>query len=181
MRSFRVEGIIIKRVNYAEADKIITILTKYHGKLSVKAGGVRKITSKRSAHIELLNHVTLSLYKGSRFPIVIEAESIQNYSEIKQDLEKVGFAFHICELIDGLCPEGQEQQQVFMLLKNTLERVKTSESIAEVIHDFEIGLLSLLGFWHGQPEVADKLDTQNFIENIIEKRLRSKNIFSKLE
>lgn len=181
MRSFRVEGIIIKRINYGEADKIITVLTKYHGKLSVKAGGVRKITSKRSAHIELLNHVNLSLYKGARFPIVVEAESIQNYSEIKQDLTKVGFAFHICELIDGLCPEGQEQQQVFMLLKNTLEQITTADSMAEIIHEFEIELLSLLGFWQGQPDVASKLDTQNFIENIIEKRLKSKNIFSKLE
>jgi DNA repair protein RecO (recombination protein O) len=181
MRSFKAEGIIIKRKNYGEADRIITILTRYHGKLTVKASGVRKITSKRSAHVELLNHANLSLYVNNKFPVLTEAEAISDYYEIKNDLAKVGFAYHFCELIDGLCPEGQEQRGVFDLLKTTLERLSGAEDTAVIVHDFEVKLLSMLGYWQGSEEHSATMDTQSFIEGIIERKLKSKRMFDKLD
>ena len=97
-------------------------------------------------------------------------------------MTRVGFAYHICELIDGLCPEGQEFDAVFILLKNTLDQLeKGVDNIADTIHGFEVELLSLLGFWHGSAEVSANLNTTDFIENIIERRLKSKRIFSSLE
>ncbi len=181
MRSFKAEGIIIKRKNYGEADRIITVLTRYHGKLVVKASGVRKITSKRSAHVELLNHTNLNLYVNNKFPVLTEAEAIHDYYEIKNDLTKVGFAYHLCELIDGLCPEGQEQRGVFDLLKTTLERLSGDEDTAIIVHDFEVKLLSMLGYWQGTEEHSAAMDTQSFIEGIIEKKLKSKRMFGKLD
>lgn len=177
MRTFKTEGIIIKRRNYGEADRIVTVLTKYHGKLHLKASGVRKITSRRSAHLELLNHTLLTVHQATSFSIVTEAEALNDFSGIKNDLTKVGLSYHICELVDGLCPEGQDQQAGFMLLKKTLERLVTSSDPVLTIHEFEVELLTVLGYWHGQPEMTAKLDTQDFIENILEKRLKSKRMF----
>ncbi|MBI4096902.1 MAG: DNA repair protein RecO, partial [Candidatus Levybacteria bacterium] len=54
MRTFRTEGIIIKRKNFGEADRILTVFTKEYGKLQVKAKGIRRIPSRRSAHVELV-------------------------------------------------------------------------------------------------------------------------------
>lgn len=181
MRSFKVEGIVIKRRNYGESDRIVTVLTKYHGKLHVKASGVRKITSRRSAHIELLNHTEMTVHATASYPILTEAEALNDFSDIKSDLTKVGLAYHVCELIEGLCPEGQDQRQVFVLLKATLEQLAGSDTVSTVIHEFEVELLSLLGYWHGKPEVAATLDTQDFIESIIERKLKSKRVFSKLQ
>src|SRR3990167_4660571 len=108
MRTYKTEGIIIKRKNFGEADRIITVLTRNHGKIQVKATGVRKIQSRRSSHVELLNHASLFIYKGrGSLPILTEAETIDSFQDIKNDLTKVGFAYHICELIDGLCAENQ--------------------------------------------------------------------------
>jgi hypothetical protein len=214
MRNFRAEGIIIKRKNYGESDRIITVLTKQYGKMQLKASGVRKITSRRSAHVELLNHSLLSVHKSNAFPILIEAELVHSFSPIKSDLQKVGLAYHLCELVDGLCPEGQEQPQVFELLYSTLtqlagekkyeqeETVNTSLSLgdkgestygpsngfaavrdfemASIIHNFEVDLLRYLGFWHGDVALSQSLDTQYFIEQIIERKLKSKRIFSKM-
>src|SRR5258708_113264 len=115
MRSYKTEGIIIKRRNIGEADSLLTVFTLDQGKIQIKAKGVRKITSKRSSHIELLNHTRLHLYKGYASPLLTEVQSIESFSNIKQDLKKVGIAYHICELIDGLCPENQEQRQIFFL------------------------------------------------------------------
>ncbi len=180
MRNFKTEGIIIKRRNIHEADRIITVLTREYGKLQIKARGVRRITSKRASHIELLNYAQLSLYKGSNLPVLIEAQMIDNFSSIKADLNKIGFAYHLCELIDGLCPENQEQHQVFDLFKFTLERLaKGEENSLIIIHEFEIDLLSFLGYWH-KGKNSSQIDTQQFIENILERKLKSHQIFSRL-
>jgi DNA repair protein RecO (recombination protein O) len=160
---------------------MVTVFTKQHGKLLIKATGVRKITSRRSAHIELLNYSLLSVYKGRTYPVLVEAQILEDFSEIKKDLTKVGFAYHICELVNGLCAPEQENEAVFNLLKNTLMRMNTGNDLALLVHSFEIELLSNLGFWHKRTEVFEKLDTESFIENILERRLKSKRIFSKLE
>lgn len=120
MRSFRTEGIIIKRRDFGEADRILTVMTRDYGKLKIKASGVRKITSRRAAHIELLNHTVLHLYRGITFAVLTEAKMLEDFSAVKEDFNKVGLAYHICELIDGLCPENQENRNVFELLQRTL-------------------------------------------------------------
>lgn len=180
MRSYKTEGIIIKRRNYGEADRILTVLTKNNGKIQIKASGVRKINSRRSPHIELLNYSTLLIYKGAALPVLTEAETIENFLPIKDDLTKIGFSFHMCELIDGLCAENQENNTVFFLFKNTLCRLKEEEDLVSVIHEFEVELLTILGFWP-RYRSSQNLNTHYIIENILERPLKSKNIFSKLQ
>ncbi len=195
MRTFKTEAIIIKRRNFGEADRIITVFTKEHGKFSIKASGVRKITSRRSAHVEPLNHSLLSLYKGNGFPILTEARILDDFSALKTDLNKIGLAYHLCELIDGLCPENQEQRGVFELLKNTLDKLtgkyplggrdlstSLEMTIPVVVHEFEVELLSMLGYWNKQEIKPLTLhDTPAFMENIMERKLKSRRIFSKLQ
>jgi len=206
MRSFKINGIIVKRVNYKDADRILTVFTKEQGKISIKAAGIRRIPSRRSPHVELLNHSLLTLYRGNAFPVLTEAQTFDSFSSLKQDLSKIGFAYHICELIDGLCPEGQENVAVFELLKNTLTRLSQpvilersangaieslsedfivayqplQDDIVSIIHEFEVELLNLLGYWNNNRAVLN-WDTHAFIENIIERKLKSRNIFAKLQ
>ncbi|HVZ58189.1 MAG TPA: DNA repair protein RecO [Patescibacteria group bacterium] len=182
MRNLKTQGIIIKRHNVNEADRIVTMYTRDMGKISLKAAGVRRITSKRASHIELLNYATVSLYKAAGMPVLVEAQMLNSFAQIKNDLQKVGFAYHICELIDGLCPEGQEQAAIFDLFKDTLNELSLmqGDEIVFTIHDFEVELLSLLGFWHKRPASSTELDTHHFIENILERKLKSHRIFVKL-
>ncbi len=179
MKHLRTEGIIIKRRNIGEADRLLTVFTKTDGKIIVKARGIRKIPSRRSAHVELLNLASLSLYKGSKFPVLTEATSLETFADIKNDLNKVGFAYHICELIDGLCPENQENRAVFSLLHNVLVRLEKEEEIAEVIHGFEVELLTVLGYWGTGDMEQVQTNTHYFIESILERRLKSRRIFGK--
>lgn len=179
MRSFKTEGIIIKRRNIGEADRILTIFTKDQGKLQVKAKGVRKITSKRSSHIELLNYVYISLQRGYTAPILTEVQSLESFSEIKIDLKKVGIAYHICELIDGLCPENQEYRPIFFLLKDILSMLDQEEDLAKAVYDFQLRLLAELGYWSG--DYAEKhFKTLAFIEDILERKLKTRQILPRL-
>lgn len=185
MRTFKAEGIIIKRKNYGEADRILTVLTRYHGKIQVKATGIRRIPSRRSAHVELLNHSLLSLYKGRSMPILTEAQAVESFSGIKEDMNKIGGAFHLCELVDGLCPENQENEKVFHMLYDMLDNLSSKiyqvNVMAGELRKFEVELLTALGFWNKADVLYDKVNTQVFIENIIERKLRSRNIFAKME
>ena len=174
-RSFQAEGIVIKRKNIGEADRIITVFTKLHGKLQIKAAGVRRITSRRSSHIELLNHARFSLYRGRSLPILTEIETISDYSPIKANLKKVGFAYHVCELIDGLCAENQENNLIFSLLEQTLSQLSLENNIPQLVYNFEITLLKHLGFFPSV-QYSQNINTQGFIENILERRLKSKQL-----
>ena len=176
MKSLKTEGIIIRRRNIGEADRIITVFTKYNGKLRIKAPGVRKITSRRSPHIELLNLSVLTLYNSSRsqVPILTEAQTIYSFDIVKADLKKIGFAFYICELLDNLCPERQENRKIFYLTQEIFEKLEGSlEEEEKIVDEFEENILSFLGFI---PESFALSNRQNFIENIIEKKMRTKDI-----
>lgn len=179
MRSYRTEGVVIKRRNFGEADRLLTLFTKKAGKIQIKAPGVRRITSRRSPHIELLNHSFITLYQGRNLPVLIEAQTIEDFSGIKEDLIRVGFSYHICELVDGLCPDNQENKTIYFFLIDVLSRLSTEEDIVPIIHDFEINLLIKLGFYP-PGRLSQNFNTHSFIENILEKKLRSKQVLSRL-
>ena len=179
MRSFRTEGIVIKRSNYSEADRIVTIFTKQNGKIKVKASGVRRIASRRSPHIELLNYCVFSLYQGKSMATLTEVESKESFPLLKKDLKRIGLAYHVCELIDGLCAENQENQEVFMLLGRTLRKLSKEENLSQIIYEFELELLRLLGF-HKTSTSSVRVDTQELIENLLERRLKTIQILPQL-
>jgi DNA repair protein RecO (recombination protein O) len=179
MRNVKIEGIVIKRKNFGEADKILTVFTRDSGKMQIKAKGVRRITSRRSPHIELLNHASLALYKAEKFPILTEAQVIHDFSSLKKNLTRVWAAYHVCELIDGFCPENERHEDIFHLLKDTLYRISYEKQIKPAVQEFEIALLKTLGYWN-EKQAEKTQSTHEYIEELLERRLKSKYIFSKL-
>lgn len=175
MRSFKTEGIVIKRRNYNEADKIVTIFSKKNGKINIKAVGVRRITSRRSSHIELLNYSTFNLYQGKGMPVLTEVTSLNDFSPLKKDLKKIAAAFHICELVDGLCAENQENDAIFNLLMQTFSKISSNYNLRDTVYEFEIQLLNLLGF-HKTEVAKTRVNTQQLIETILERKLKTRQI-----
>lgn len=177
MRNSKVEGVIIKRRNTGEADRILTVFTKTQGKIQVVAKGVRRITSKRSSHIELLNHSFLTLYTGKGLPFVTETQTIEDHFFIKQDLFLIGAAFHICELVDSLCAQNQDHPFLFTALLQTLSKIANGENVKETTHAFENTMLLQLGFSSGVP-LLRTMDTHAAIEDILERKLKTTQLLS---
>lgn len=177
MRSHKTEGIVIKRKSLAEADRIITIYSKTYGKITIMARGVRRISSRRSPHIELLNHASFSIHRGKQMFSLSEVESMNNFSSLKKDLRKVGIAYHMCELVDGLCAENEQNEQIFHLLNETLLRIEKEESARDALSEFEINLLKILGFFK-EDETSNFKDRHKFIEQILERKLKAKEVAS---
>ncbi len=174
MRTYKIEGIVLKRRNLGEADRILTILSRESGKISVKAPGVRRIPSRRSAHIELLNLSQLTLYGGSKtfMPIVTEAQTLEDFSSIKDNLKKIGYAYYICELINGLCAENQENRSVFFHLKSTLFALSETSNASDLVKKFEKDLLKELGFW-SEAKLLQTQDSQIVMERLLERKLKT--------
>ena len=174
MRTYKIEGIVLKRRNLGEADRILTVLSKESGKISVKAPGVRHISSRRSGHVELLNFSEFTLYGSSKtaMPIVTQAQTIENFSFIKKDLHKIGYAYYICELVNGLCADNQENRGVFFHLKNILLELSKTLDASGLIKKFEKDLLMELGFW-SEAKLLQTQDSQVVMEKLLEKKLKT--------
>lgn len=145
MRGIKVEGIILKRRNLGEADRILTVFTLQKGKTSVLAKGVRRITSRRSGNVELLNRSLMYLHQAKTFLILTEATTLDTFSKIKSYLTLSTYAYHILELVDKLTAENQENRILYEHLVEVLKRLEKNPRQI-LIRAFEAKILSNLGF-----------------------------------
>lgn len=179
-RTYKTEGVILKRSNLREADRLVTIFTRYHGKVRVRAPGIRKTQSHKSAHLELFNLSGLFLAQGKSLDIVTEAQTLNNFASIRKDLQKVWVAYYFCELVDSLCAERQENREVFELLKKSLEELSSLNNYNDFnfykpTDDFANQLLQILGYLPRDKSLSGG-DLERFIENILERSIKSKKL-----
>lgn len=179
LHSFKTEGIILKRSNFGEADKILTIYTKNYGKIRAMAKGVRKMASRKAGALELFNHSALFLAKGKNLDIICEVQTVNAYRRWRKDLLAVGLAYYLCELVDKLTPDEQENQPVFELLRDYLAKIGIFKPLA-LVRGFEEKLLEELGFgvpadWRRSPG-----SLKSYIESIIEKEINTPKILKQL-
>lgn len=154
MAVFTTEGIIVKRSNFGEADRLLTIITPYKGKIKVVAKGVRRITSRRGGNVELLNKVKLQIFQGKGLAILTEAQSLETFPKIKGDLTLLSYASHLVEVTERLLPEEQSNPAAYNLLATALHLLEQNPRQV-FIRAFEVKILSVLGFWSlGQVEAA---------------------------
>lgn len=85
MSLYRDEAIVLRTQKLGEADRIITLLTREHGRVRGVAKGVRRTKSKFGARLEPGSHIDIQLYTGRTFDTVTQVESIFNYGEALTD------------------------------------------------------------------------------------------------
>lgn len=164
---------VIKRISVGEADRFITLFTKTHGKQEVMAKGIRKVSSRRAPHLELLNKIKFHAISTRKNFILTDVEVIDTYQLVKKDTRTIGFAFLICELIEKLCPVGQAHQDIFNLIDSTLTTLE-ADAVEERIMHFETQMLTSLGFWDGKRSFVDSNDIEQYIEGITERKIKTR-------
>lgn len=152
-RSFRTHALILKRRDFNEADRLLTLVTPTHGKIDVIAKGARKLNSARTGHVELFTRVDMLIHRGRDFGIVSQAELASPHVGLREDLQRGAYASYAAELTDRLTEQGEDdQQRVFNLLDGTWARLCTETDLRLSIRYFEIQLLTLAGF---RPELNE--------------------------
>jgi len=144
---FRTEGVILAKKNFGEADRILTIYTRDHGKITALAKGVRRPKSRKSGHVELGNWCKIFVAKGKNLDLLTEVElkkafGVENFSQ-----EKANKIYHLLELVNQLTAEKQKNPSVFILLVNFLKKISKDEDFNLISVSFKVKLLSNLGFF----------------------------------
>jgi len=150
-RTFRATAVVLRHVEYGEADRILTLFTLEKGKIQAIAKGVRKIRSRKAGHLEPFTRVALFLAKGRNLAIVTQAEALESYPGIRADLQRTALAAYVIELLDRFTQEEGENRQLFHLLVDTLGRLNQDEQPETIVRYYEVQLLDLLGF---RPELT---------------------------
>ncbi len=122
--SFRVEAVVLRHTDYGEADRILSLYTRQLGKTRALVKGARKVTSRKAGHLEPFTHVKLQLAKGRDLLLVTQADTIEAYLPLGEDLLLMGHASYVIELLDRLTyDDGTENSPIFRLLTDTLARL----------------------------------------------------------
>ncbi len=151
-RIYRVEGIILARRDWGEADRLITLLTPNKGKLRVIAPGARKPSSRKSGHLELFTRGRFVMARGRTFDKLTQAETHDYFPELREGLERVSAAYLLVELVDRFLEEHDENPLLYDLLLDTLAWLDQGESPALVLRFFEVKMLGYVGF---QPQLFE--------------------------
>ncbi|MDD5627061.1 MAG: DNA repair protein RecO [Patescibacteria group bacterium] len=116
--SSKTRGIIIKRIKYGEADRVLTVFTEDLGKIQVLARGIRRGKSKLAGILELFNLVQLELVRGRNLDVVIGAHALNNFLGLKTDFKKVSFAHFSAEFIDKFTEERGTDRRLYALFRD---------------------------------------------------------------
>jgi len=163
-RSFRLEAVVLRHADWGEADRLLTLYTRERGKVRAIAKGVRKIKSRKAGHLEPFTRVTLQLARGRDLLIVTDADTIDAYQPLREDLIKTGYASYLVELLDRFTYEEEsENYNIFRLLTESLSRVANEPDPWLAIRYYEVHLLDHLGF---RPQLFECANCREEIEAV---------------
>jgi DNA repair protein RecO (recombination protein O) len=145
-RVYQTDAIILKRIKLGEADRIITFYTADHGKSKAVAKGTRRPKSKLGGHVELLTYSRLLIAKGRNLDIITQAQTIDSFISIKDDLNRMSCGLYILELVDSFTEESIENHQLFDLLLDSLHQLSQTTKFDTFLRYFEIHLLDCIGY-----------------------------------
>ncbi len=146
-RSLRVEAVVLRHTDFGEADRLITLYSRELGKVRAVAKGVRKITSRKAGHLELFTRVKLQLARSRDLFVITQAEAVDIYPALRQDLTLTGYAAYALELLDRFVPDEEvASPSLFHLLTETLSRLARRPWPWLTLRYYEMRLLDLLGF-----------------------------------
>lgn len=145
MGLYRDHGVVLRTLRLGEADRIVTLVTPYHGKVRAVAKGVRKTSSRFGARLEPLSHASLLLYEGRELDIVTQAESVDHFRAIREDLDRMARALCLLEAVDQLSQPGTAHPRLYQMLVGALRALAARDSPL-LVPGFFWKLLSLEGF-----------------------------------
>lgn len=145
-RVYKSSAIVLRQRRLGDTDKIITLCSADYGKIDAVAKGVRRVKSRLAGNVEPLSHGSYMLARGRNLDIITQAQSIETFQPIRDDLSRLSYALYASELVDRATEEREENFPVYKLLLDTLRRLSTREDIDTVMRFFEMALLGRLGY-----------------------------------
>jgi DNA repair protein RecO (recombination protein O) len=149
-RVYRVEGIVLSRRDWGEADRLVTLFTPDIGKLRVIAPGARKPLTRKSGHLELFTRGRFVLARGRSLDKITQAETRDYFPRLRDTLESVSAAYQLVELVDRFLEEHDENPLLYDLLLQALSWLEQGDNPELALRFFELRMLGYVGY---QPQL----------------------------
>ncbi|MBU6233385.1 MAG: DNA repair protein RecO [Acidobacteria bacterium] len=121
MSTLRDEAIVLRTYKSGEADRVVVMWTKEHGKLKALARGVRKGTSKLGSGLEPLAHIDVLLADArGDFHIVRQVEHVELFSRLRLDLDRLTAGCALTEVVEAVPLDGVPDREIFIMLSRAL-------------------------------------------------------------
>jgi DNA repair protein RecO (recombination protein O) len=136
-RTYKATGINLKCMPMGESDRLLTILTREFGLVRAIAMGSRKHNSRMGGRSELFVVNELMFAKGRSLDKITQAETLESYPRLGQDLKKLIASQYLAELCLHQALSDQPQEELFYLFNEhlaRLERSPTSQVLAHLTH-----------------------------------------------
>lgn len=145
----KTEAVVLSKMNYGDSSSIASLFTEDFGKLSVIVKGARSPKSKYGKIVDPLNYLSVVLYKkeSRELQLLSGADTIEHFPSIKNDLNKLEYAYAVVELIKNLLAEHEVSRKIFRGMVKILSRLNSVDENPEVTFGrFFIFFLKEIGY-----------------------------------
>lgn len=140
-----IEGIIVSELDYGETSRIINVLTREHGIIGMIAKGAKTVKSKlRSTTLKLTYGTFYMNYKEGKLSILSNVDVINNFKNIKMDIEKISYVSYLLELASGVIKHGIDPE-VYDLLISSIMKIEEGFNPLVITNILELKYLDYLG------------------------------------
>src|SRR2546430_8415394 len=127
MPVYKAEGIVIRRGNLGEADRLVTLLCRDQGKVTAAAKGARKPKSRFAGRLELFSHVRVLLAVGRTLDVVSQVEVATAFAALRENLDRLAYAALAVELADRATADREPAPDLFRALRTALDLMQTGD------------------------------------------------------
>ena len=140
-----VTGIIVNETNYGETSKILNVITKEKGLISVMAKGCKNLKSPlRSVSSKLTYGTFIIYYKENKISTLKEVSVLDNFKNLKKDITSISYAAYMLELSEGVIKQNNDPR-IFDLLIQSLKRIDEGFDPLVIMNILELKYLEFLG------------------------------------
>ena len=143
----KVPGLVLRVNPYKDTDAMLSLLTPDHGKLSVKARGLRRKNSQLIAPCQLLAYGEFTLFENRGYYTINEAHSIELFQGLRRDLQKLSLGTYFAQVAETICQEDIPNPELLTLVLNCLYALSNTEiSQLQIKAAFELRAACLAGY-----------------------------------
>jgi len=154
---YRDTGVVLRTHKLGEADRIVTLLTRRHGKVRAVAKGVRRTSSRFGARLEPFGHVDVQFYTGRTLDVITQVETVDAFQlPLVADYQRYTAASAIAETADRLsAEEGEPVLKLYLLVCGALRSLAAGERDPSLVLDaFFLRAMSYAGWAPALTECA---------------------------
>ncbi|GLX69155.1 DNA repair protein RecO [Paenibacillus glycanilyticus] len=143
---YRVEGIVIRSMDYGEGNKIITLLTQTNGKLGVMVRGAKKVKSRYASLAQPFTYGEFVFFRNKGLGSLNAGEILESHHLLREQLDLAAYASYMAELTDRTLQEDESGVLLFEQLKAGLAALQEGKDPQIISHLYEMRILDVAGY-----------------------------------